>query len=212
MDISIIIAVLATRSDVYARLIIRTNKDLPSDLGTALGGSFAAAGDIDAVIRDTVLQGIMEDNIVFASRDGVRIFYVTKPENRMFRVHLEKSLKKDDLKGLQGQIKQLVEPLEKFLKNHGNGLSKLEVEIWSDDSDSIQTGEKIPLPGRFWQSLKEEYRASLVAPFAVLVASFLLSPEPQRVAFAVFNFVVAVITVLLFVVVTTISRPSIVHK
>lgn len=199
---------------MYAELTIWTNRELPADLGTALGGRFTADTDKRGVIDATVFKGdySQENDIVFSSKDRYRVFFVEKPEEDMLKIHLEKSLKKDDLKDLKLRTERLIESLENFLKDHSNGTSRLEIEIWSDKSDSIQTGKKISLLGKFWQSLREEYKASLVAPFAVLIASFLLSPEPQRVAFAVFNFVVAVITVLLFVVAATFSKPSIVYK
>lgn len=159
---------------MYAVLTIRTKRGLPVDLGAALGGRFTAATDTRGVIDATRYRGDYSqvNDIVFSSKDRYRVFFVEKPEPNLLKIHFEKSLKKDDLKDLKQQIKQLIKPLEDFLRDHSNDTSKLEIEIWSNESDSIQTGKKISLLGKFWQSLREEYKASLVAPFAVLIASF----------------------------------------
>lgn len=201
-------------SDVYAVLTIRTNKDLPVDLGTALGGRFTAATDTRGVIDATVYEGnySQENDIVFSSIDRYRVFFVEKPEEDMLKIHFEKSLKKDDLKDLKQRIEQFIESLEDFLKDHSNGTSKLEIEIWSNESDSIQTGKKVSLKRRFWESLREEFVAKLLVPFAVFAATYLLSPDSQRIAFALFYALVAVITVLVLVVAATFSKPSIVYE
>ncbi len=102
---------------MYAELRIRTDKDLPVDLGVALERRFTATADKIAVIDATVLRGVIEeDEVIFASRNSSRVFLVKNLEARFFEVHLEKSLKKDDLKGLQQRIEQVIKSMEEFLR------------------------------------------------------------------------------------------------
>lgn len=215
MSISIVTAVLATGSGVYAELTIWTSKDLPGDLGTALREHFAVTENKRAVIDAMAFKRrdySEENQMVFQFKDESSVYFVRKLGRAAFKIYLEKSLKKDDLKGLQQQIKDWIKPLERFLKDRKSSISELKIEILSTGADSILIGERVSSKGRFWQSLREEYRAKLVTPIAVLGASLLLSPEPQRIDFAIFNTLTAVVVVLALVVEATFSKPSIIYK
>lgn len=183
----------------HAEIIIETRKDLPPDVQALLRQRVSQNMNHAAVLQETVHRNsrFLNQSIVCSFRDQTSVFFVTMSDVRTFTVHIERTDKRLPVRELKVSVLQVIRRLESFLKHHGNGVRRIDGEVFAaENKEMVCTSHTFV--DRLKKSLLSNLPSKIYIPVATVVASYSLDAHLER---SLFNAVVALVALGIWVVI-----------
>jgi hypothetical protein len=184
---------------MWAEITVDCKKELPANLRTAFEARLGHSYDGKQALEVTILKSNnhIVDHIIFARLDDKRVYLVQAPDVSLLTIHIESTVKTDDIRELRRAIEYVLSRIESFLKGSRNKVKNMKVLIYAE-GNYLQTGTYMTR----WEIVKDKFKENVLLKIYIPVSTFALSLLLNYdVKKAGINALAAVIAALLWVVI-----------